>query len=410
MSSGPVLIFDKSTLEALNVDECVWLSQFFRINITPMFFVETIADLEKHNRNGRDAEDVVARLALKTQAMTADANVAFGPLCAADLAGRPIDMHRVPVRTPGRTVERNGLRGIVFDVGEEARLLSRWQRKQFDQADRTQARTWRQALADLNLRAVYDSHRALLGTSGKPKDESAVKALVDTLVADRALAEATLGHALAGLGVPHEQYSQIHARWISMGKPVLPQFAPYAAHCLRVQLFAALSIGAGVVSWERPSNMADLAYLYYLPFCMVFTSGDKLHLRTAPLFMEQGQALVPAGALKQDLAKLDAHYSALAADVREQGAMQFAQRPPTESGFLVSELWDRFLPQWRVPPKRSLGSEEQIKQLLDQIRQTDAASQESVPLDDAAFVMMEHQVPLRMGKWRFAPKGAENES
>lgn len=47
MSSGPILIFDKSLLEALSLDEVVWLGQFYRINMTPLFFVETLADLEK---------------------------------------------------------------------------------------------------------------------------------------------------------------------------------------------------------------------------------------------------------------------------------------------------------------------------------------------------------------------------
>ena len=51
MSLGPILIFDKSTLQGLNVDEAVWLDNFFMANITPLFFIETLADLEKEVRN-----------------------------------------------------------------------------------------------------------------------------------------------------------------------------------------------------------------------------------------------------------------------------------------------------------------------------------------------------------------------
>ncbi|HEV2281989.1 MAG TPA: hypothetical protein VGX75_06330 [bacterium] len=66
MSVGPVLLFDKSTLEGLSVDESVWLDQFFFANITPLFFVETLADIEKEIKDGRTSEQVVGNLAEKT--------------------------------------------------------------------------------------------------------------------------------------------------------------------------------------------------------------------------------------------------------------------------------------------------------------------------------------------------------
>ena len=47
MAWGPTLIFDKSALQALSLDEAVWLDHYFLSNVTPVFFVETLADLEK---------------------------------------------------------------------------------------------------------------------------------------------------------------------------------------------------------------------------------------------------------------------------------------------------------------------------------------------------------------------------
>ena len=38
MAQGPTLIFDKSSLESLNLDEAVMLDNFFRSTITPLFF------------------------------------------------------------------------------------------------------------------------------------------------------------------------------------------------------------------------------------------------------------------------------------------------------------------------------------------------------------------------------------
>lgn len=67
---GPALIFDKSALQGLNVDESMWLENFFITNVTPLFFVETLADLEKEVRAGRTPEDVVGNIALKTPDMS----------------------------------------------------------------------------------------------------------------------------------------------------------------------------------------------------------------------------------------------------------------------------------------------------------------------------------------------------
>ena len=47
MGMGPIILFDKSALQALSVDESVWFDQFFIPVICPIFFVETLADLER---------------------------------------------------------------------------------------------------------------------------------------------------------------------------------------------------------------------------------------------------------------------------------------------------------------------------------------------------------------------------
>src|SRR5262245_30244074 len=63
---GPNTIFDKSALQALSIDESVWLEAYFLSNVTPLFYVETLADLEKAAAEGRTPEEVVASLASKT--------------------------------------------------------------------------------------------------------------------------------------------------------------------------------------------------------------------------------------------------------------------------------------------------------------------------------------------------------
>src|SRR5262249_1668864 len=62
---------------------------------------------------------------------------------------------------------------------------------------------------------------------------------------------------------------------------------------------------------ERPSDRIDISYLYYLPFCSVFTSKDGLHGRIAPLLITERQCFVHGDDLKRDLARLNVHYEGL---------------------------------------------------------------------------------------------------
>jgi hypothetical protein len=79
----------------------------------------------------------------------------------------------------------------------------------------------------------------------------------------------------------------------------------------------------------------------------VFTSKDRFHAQVVPLFLDPFQTFVHGDDLKADLKKLDARYSALSATELQQGLMGFAAYPPDETDFLVTQLWDKYLPGWR---------------------------------------------------------------
>ena len=60
---GPTILFDKSFLQSLSLDEAVIFDHFFIALICPMFYVETLADLGKSVRPGRTPEDEVRIIA-----------------------------------------------------------------------------------------------------------------------------------------------------------------------------------------------------------------------------------------------------------------------------------------------------------------------------------------------------------
>jgi hypothetical protein len=94
-------------------------------------------------------------------------------------------------------------------------------------------------------------------------------------------------------------------------------------------------LAADLISPNRPSNKIDIAYLYYLPFCMVFTSNDNLHAQTVPLFLRKDQVFIAGMKLKADFHKLDDHYSQLPDDVKETGICGSHKRLPLKANILL---------------------------------------------------------------------------
>jgi hypothetical protein len=141
MASGPVLIFDKSSLESLNLDEAVLLDNFYRSNITPLFFVECLADLEKSIRSKSTPEQLVASLAIRTPEMNASSNVFHMKALAGEL-GRRHDLSNQrgrPMLDGGKAVQlgrmmshataslSNGCRNIMISCYCFGRRWKRWQ-------------------------------------------------------------------------------------------------------------------------------------------------------------------------------------------------------------------------------------------------------------------------------------------
>jgi hypothetical protein len=244
-------------------------------------------------------------------------------------------------------------------------------------------------------------------------DEQEVKSWVDRTIQGERNRFGTLKAVLQTLVVPEKLWDRIIRRWKSEEGPALIKFAPYAAHVFSVDMFIAIGLAAGVISPERPSNIIDLAYLYYLPFCMVFVSGDKLHRRIVPLFLRHYQDFVWAPDMKADLMKLDSHFSGFPESVKAKGLFAFASWPPQDVDLLTTRLWDRHLPAWRqivaTDRKKRASSPQQHEDLIAKLNEMDAAqpTDRQVTIEEARFVKSERRVPLRKGKWQLLPSSVK---
>lgn len=382
MSGDLTILYDKSVIQALNPREAFCLECHYRINIVPVFYAEVLADLHEPGNKERPPEDIVGSIAAKISGFAAMPNVHHLTLCLGDLLGYPVDMQGIPVVGGGRTVrDATGKTGLFFDDPPEMVAMRRWEKRDFLGVERDFARAWRDGLARQDLAGIAEAIRP---PSAPPlRDLAEIRAGADMIAAGRGKRFKTLKLALHMLAIPPQYHDQIIKRWKQRSGPPLNEFAPYADYVFRVDLFFYLGMAANLIATTRPSHRIDLAYLYYLPFCTVFTSFDRFHAQIVPHFLNyEQQVFVPGANLKADLSALAQHYDALPAEDRAKGAISYAAYPPRAGAFLTSRLYDRFEPGWRdfaenpieITPERSKAIMEQLKPMIDAIEAAKAKS------------------------------------
>jgi hypothetical protein len=393
---GPIALFDKSFLQSLTVDESVWFDHFFLTNVCPLFYVETLADLGKSYRTGQTADREVGIIASKFPEMHGSPSVFHLDLCIANLLGYPTPMTGQIPLAHARPVRLDGKFGLVAEASPEASDFSRWQKEDFRSFERIYARAWRDALAGLNLKDFATRLKAF-GIDGKScKSIETARSLAQDVVSASDRSNDRLILALEFLGIPVVYHRPILDRWDAAGAPNLADLAPYANFVLTIDVFFAIALASNLLGASRKSNRTDIAYLYYLPFCMVFVSTDRLHSKCAPLFLRQDQEFVWGQALKADLGRLNSHYLAFPQEVKEEGVMMFADAPPRDSSFLVTGLWDRLLPKRSQDgdEDRSINDSRKPKPTADEIMRLFEAPTFD-PVDEGLGFLDVSQVGLR---------------
>ena len=239
MPDGPVIIYDKSTIQALNPKEVFCLDCHYRINIVPVFFVEVLADLHKSAPAGRTPEDVVGSIASKISGFSAVPNVHHLTLCLGDLLGYPVETRGVPVIGGGEIIrDAEGKTGMFFDEPPEIVAMRRWQDGDFLGVERDFVKAWRDGLERQNLEGIA----AAIRPPGKSplRSLAEVRVAADLIALGRGKRYKSLKLALAMLSIPQKYHAQIIARWKACGGPPLRDFAPYADFVFRVDLCAVI--------------------------------------------------------------------------------------------------------------------------------------------------------------------------
>lgn len=406
---GPITLYDKSFLQGLRLDEAVLFDHFFYTNTSPIFFVETLADLAKDLQD-RTPEREVQIIAEKTPQLHGGPNMFHGELCLGSLLGNDVSMIGQIVVPPAPPVSARGQTGVVFKEPPEREAFSRWQDGQFTEVERRFAKVWREALAKLDFQVIA-ARLNEIGVDAKnfqSLEEASDRA--KRIVSGRGSYN-LLEVAMTLQGIPVDFKELIIKRWKRQGYPQITKFASYSSFVLEIDLFFYTATAATLLSPIDVNNRTDLAYLYYLPFCMIFVSSDTFHRRCAPLFLRPDQEFVWGPDLKAALKKLNESYQSLSEEEKEKGLYEFAAQPPPDDDCLITRLWNRFLkPTWRDATAKTPLNEERQKTLIKQLDEMSKAAPVSSGMvdvknsDSLDYIVIERKVQKRRGSYWQLPK------
>lgn len=387
MSLG--LILDKSSFQMLSFDEIILLHNYFIPNICPILVMEVLGDLKKEVGTESYSKERVIDFSRKLLPYHSAVNVNHQKLISEELIGNKIPFDNRPLLgnvTPVQSA--TGQNGLHIDVSQEEKAINRWKEGDFTTIDEITADLWRAVTTEkdilVNLKEKLKD--TALGEKGIRKIEDLCP-YVDGILNDENKQSDLLSFIISEFSIDTSIVGNIFLRWEQSEYKYINEFAPYSFFCCRVKLIFNLVLKNELFGGVRPTNLLDLEYLYYLPFCYVFSSNDKFHKRMIPLVIGEHHTFISGEELKADLKNLVSYRSTLS----ERKDIERTQRePPQIPTSLIYQLWAKYF-DWPNKQKREVSDKEceAMKKKMDEM--IDASeSGNTTNTDNPDFIVKKH--------------------
>lgn len=358
---GPAILIDKSTFQSLSKDEVFYLQIHYNVVYCPTIFYEILGDLTKH-KDIESSRKEVAKLSYKINGLDTCFTTDFRTLLTAELFGHNITMDGRPILSGGKeVVDAEGNRGMFFDESPEYVALRKWTDGEFTEAEKQHSENWRNSIQDIDLDIAKANSKYI-----KVKKITDLKKCTHELLDDPDNQLFLLQFILSQTGLNSGYRNQICDQWLKNGMPNITEFAPYCYYFLTVSMAFYIGIANNLIS-NKATNLIDLEYIYYLPFCKLFSSTDKFLKTFSPLFIIEGQRFVWGNDLKSDLKSLCKYWEEKGSDARFAYQKEYGNYPPKIPNSLTCEIWEKWAGQRRKQKKFTNEEKEHIQDKLNSI-------------------------------------------
>lgn len=378
---GPILLVDKSTVQALNPAEITFMHKHYMVVIAPILMRELLSNLAKETINREETERRLSALAAKVGMYDSKVVVDARSIAGGNLLGHEMPMDgRIPMGEATWIRSKDGRTGVIFDEPPEKKVLREWKCGKFTADEKEAAQQIRKIDLEVDLNSIKDRISKDLCHFPKFHAFKDLVAWIDETFLPLTDQRNHITSAASSV-LPLEAVSTVISRWKNTGEPPFSDFAPYAYYFYRCNLIYYLGLGQGFVSSSKNQKThLDIQYLYYLPFCMAFTSGDNFLRDMFPYFRRENQFFVWQDDLKKDLIAIKSHWDGLNEEEKQRFVSAYGDYPPEISGSVTGQLWKRLMRP--KPQVANLGPNLTKEQLNGLAKQITSLYSEAVRIED----------------------------
>ncbi len=367
---GPFLSVDKSFIQSLSEDEIDFLDRHFSVIIAPILVQEIAANLRKYPNDDNLSKRKVSLLAKKVKGFDAKTTCRYEIIYVNDLLGARVSLRPQIPRVGGREfLGEDGSRGIIFGESPEDLILRRWTEMDFNEGDLRAAENHLE-LANYDLEASRKLMAALYPRNAKYRSLDELASSIDYMLANFDHQWDLIESSMTILKLPSPERVRIRVRWEAENRPPFKKFSAYAFFCYRLGSIYWVGITSGIIPTSRhKKTMVDHQYLFYLPFCHAFCSGDNFHREFCSYFLRRDQDFVWGGELKRDLQIISSFYKGMTNEEKKYYEKNLGHYPPPIPDSITNILWQKHMRPW-TPGSGNLVvdmSEEKKKKLTDHI-------------------------------------------
>ena len=337
---GPQILLDKSSLESLTKREAMFLGKYYSLVVPPVLMGEILADLNKSQKARKkrkpQLKNQAVELASKLRSISSRSfNIPQRYLNLQDLLGNTISLTHRPVIGGNPVITDRGEKGFFANDTQENALFQ-WSQGRFTKGDKFSAYEWRNSISNIDLESTKRELRKWIGriTFSTMQD---LEKKMDELLQNASRQEGYIRLQLKWSQADPDSVTQVITRWHRLGKPLLRNFAPYSYYCTKLLLAFCFGLAGGLLG-TRATNRIDLEYLFYVPFCLAFSSGDKFHKQMITLCIDSEQDFIWKDILKRDLRQIVDVW-----DNTPNHEKHTLDYPPEISDSITLQLWQKHM-------------------------------------------------------------------
>lgn len=297
---GPNTLIDKSSFQSFTKEEAIVFECYFSYSLPSILLFEIIGDLKKFKDSDKRNENMVSSLSKRFLGSGPPICEEYFKIVSSELLGYKVPFTgQVLVQGGISFPSKYGGRGFLINMTSYNHAILRWADGNFTDEDEQLAKDWRTVIQNVDTASLEDVISKYLVIIPTCNNLDEVYRNVNNMINNSNLQRPLLDWFISKLNIKYVTMKSIIQRW-RISKQSLPSYAPYTLHCIKALLMLLFAEKNELVP-HKNTNLLDVQYLFYLPFCFIFVSDDRVQRNLSPYLLRSNQEFIAGLDLKKAL-------------------------------------------------------------------------------------------------------------